>query len=418
MEQPTDAELLARSREEPAVFAGIYERYATTIYRYAARRVGPSDAEALMAETFRIAFERRAMYDTTRPVARPWLYGIATNLVARHRRTEARRWRALARLDTGDATTDDSSDRVVDAVAAAKLLPDVVSAMGWLTAADRDALLLHVWEHLAYEDVAAALGIPVGTVRLRINRARTKLRELTAVAGEQLVHADVFTANKERLMTTITGNEQPEVLDHRSRMYPRLAYRDEHAALEYLTRVFGFKERREARVGGRTPDGWDMGYNAGMTSDIETRALWAADPEDHDFDAVRDYLSLQHDPAVAESVVAALRETSTVRLYKAKDILRASGLEPLGRKNFHVDADLAKVKGKKLSPVLLVRDVERHVLVIADGFHRVCASKLLDESSRPALSRHRDTARCIAPARVTVRPRSTIWCRAGAQIVL
>jgi RNA polymerase sigma factor (sigma-70 family) len=258
MEQPTDAELLAQSREEPAVFAGVYERYATTIYRYAARRVGPSDAEALMAETFRIAFERRATYDTTRPVARPWLYGIATNLVARHRRTEARRWRALARLEPGVETADDS-DRVVDAVAAARLLPDVVSAISRLAATDRDALLLHVWEHLTYEDVAAALGIPVGTVRSRINRARTKLRELTAVSGEQLIHADVFTANKERLMTTITGNEQPEVFDHRSRMYPRLAYRDEHAALEYLTRVFGFTERREARVGGTTPDGWDMG---------------------------------------------------------------------------------------------------------------------------------------------------------------
>lgn len=89
--------------------------------------------------------------------------------------------------------------------------------------------------------------------------ARTKLHELADVSDEQSVHADVFTANKERLMTTITGSEQPEVLDHRFRMYPRLAYRDEHAALEYLTRVFGFKERREARVGGTTPDGFDMG---------------------------------------------------------------------------------------------------------------------------------------------------------------
>jgi RNA polymerase sigma factor (sigma-70 family) len=259
MEQPTDAELLARSRDEPGAFAGVYERYATTIYRYAARRVGPNDAESLMAETFRIAFERRMTYDTTRAVARPWLYGIATNLVARHRRTEARRLRALARLDTGDATNDDSSDRVIDAVAAAKQLPDVVRAIRRLPASDRDALLLHVWEHLSYDDVATALDIPVGTVRSRINRARTKLRELTAVRGEQLVHADVFTANKEQLMTAITGSEQPEVLDHRSRMYPRLAYRDEHAALEFLTRAFGFTERREARVGGTTPDGWDMG---------------------------------------------------------------------------------------------------------------------------------------------------------------
>ncbi len=259
MEQSSDAEAVARSLVDPAAFAVIFERYATTIYGYAARRVGPGDAEALMAETFRIAFERRATFDTTRPMARPWLYGIATNLVARHHRTEARRHRAMARLDVADATTVDGSDRVVDAVAAARLLPTVVEAINRLPEAERDALLLHVWERLPYDEVAAALGIPVGTVRSRINRARTKLRELTAVTDEQLVHADVFTANKERLMTTITGAEHPEVLDDRFRMYPRLAYRDEHAALEYLTRVFGFKERREARVGGTTPDGFDMG---------------------------------------------------------------------------------------------------------------------------------------------------------------
>ncbi len=259
MEQANDAELIARSRDEPAAFAVVYERYATTIYRYAARRIGASDAEELMAETFRIAFEQRATYDTSRPFARPWLYGIATNLVARHYRTETRRRRATARLEAGDNTIKDGSDRVVDAIAAANLLPDVVTAINRLTTGDRDALLLHVWEQLPYEGVAAALGIPVGTVRSRINRARAKLRELTAVTDEQLVHADVFTANKERLMTTITGNEQSEVFDHRSQMYPRLAYRDEHAALEYLTRVFGFTERREARVGGKTPDGYDMG---------------------------------------------------------------------------------------------------------------------------------------------------------------
>ena len=97
MEQPTDAELIARSLADPAEFAGVYERYATTIYRYVARRVGPGEAEALMAETFRIAFEQRASFDPARPVARPWLYGIATNLVARHYRTEARLRRLIGR---------------------------------------------------------------------------------------------------------------------------------------------------------------------------------------------------------------------------------------------------------------------------------------------------------------------------------
>ena len=148
---------------------------------------------------------------------------------------------------------------MVDAIAASRLLPTVVEAIDRLPPGERDALLLHVWERLPYDDVAAALDIPVGTVRSRIHRARTKLRELAPLSGEQLVHPDVFTTNKERLMSTITGREHPEVLDHRLRMYPRLAYRDEHAALEYLTRVFGFEERREARVGGTTPDGYDMG---------------------------------------------------------------------------------------------------------------------------------------------------------------
>jgi RNA polymerase sigma factor (sigma-70 family) len=257
-EQP-DVELIQRSLHEPAAFGAIYERYATTIYRYVTRRVGPGDAEALMAETFRIAFEQRAKFDLARPVARPWLYGIATNLVARHHRTEARRHRAIARLGVSDATAVDGSDRVVEAVSAAHMLPTVVGAISRLPEGERDALLLHVWERLPYDDVATALNIPVGTVRSRINRARKKLRELSLLNDEQLVHADVFTVNKERLMTAITGKEHPEVSAPTFRMYPRLAYRDEHAALEYLTRVFGFKERREARVGGTTPDGFDMG---------------------------------------------------------------------------------------------------------------------------------------------------------------
>ena len=109
--------------------------------------------------------------------------------------------------------------------------------------------------------------------------------------------------------------------------------------------------------------------------------LSAREPEDHDFSAARDYLMLQFEPHVAERLADELAKTETVHIYKAKDILRASGLEPLGRKNVHVRADLDKIdRQQKLSPVLLVRDVTRHVLVIADGFHRVCASRQVDEN--------------------------------------
>jgi RNA polymerase sigma-70 factor (ECF subfamily) len=239
----TDAEAIAAGDES---FGALFDRHATTLHRYFARRVGWSDAEALMAETFRIAFERRSTYDTSRPDARPWLYGIATNLVARHRRAEGRRLRATARLEVGHAP--DESQRVVDAVAASVVLPDVVEAIRALPDGERDALLLHAWEHLAYEEIADALTIPIGTVRSRINRARRRLRELPVVRDEHLTHANVFTRQKERLMATTTGVE-PLPAKHRYTMYPRLAYRDELAALEWLTRVFGFTERREARLG-------------------------------------------------------------------------------------------------------------------------------------------------------------------------
>jgi hypothetical protein len=123
-----------------------------------------------------------------------------------------------------------------------------------------------------------------------------------------------------------------------------------------------------------------IGYTTVMTRAAKPTDLWVGDPEDHDLPAARDYLSLMYLPEVAEALAEALRAASTIRTYKAKDILRASGLRPLGQKDFHVRADLDKItKGEKLSPVLLVRDAARAVLVIADGFHRVCASRLVNE---------------------------------------
>ena len=243
----TDAELIAASLEEPAAFAGIFDRHGTTLHRYLVRRVGASEADGLFGEVFRIAFERRASFDTMRTEARPWLYGIATNLVARHRRTEGRRAHATARLTVEVA--DDAIDHAVEAIAAAQLLPDVVAAITALPHGERDALVLHAWEHLGYVEIASALDIPIGTVRSRLNRARTRLRELPAVRGEHLTHADVFTRQKEELMSDISATFETLEKRHAFTMYPRLAYDDELAALEYLTRVFGFTERREARMG-------------------------------------------------------------------------------------------------------------------------------------------------------------------------
>jgi len=110
---------------------------------------------------------------------------------------------------------------------------------------------------------------------------------------------------------------------------------------------------------------------------------WLDEPEDHDYDAAADYLTMLGEAAVVEKTVAALRKGKPV-YRKAKDILRAAQLSLLPETNAHVKADLSKISdGKKLSPILLVRgDALATVkLEIADGYHRVCASYLTDENT-------------------------------------
>ena len=181
----TDAELIQASFDDPRRFATVYDRHAGTVFRFLVRRVGRGAADELLGDTFRIAFERRATFDLARSSARPWLYGIATNLVARHRRTESRRLRATARLAAG-APAEAPADRVAAAVDAASIWPDVMAAIADLPGPERDTLLLWVWEDLSYEEIAVALDIPVGTVRSRLNRARTRLRGLTTRNPEKV----------------------------------------------------------------------------------------------------------------------------------------------------------------------------------------------------------------------------------------
>jgi DNA-directed RNA polymerase specialized sigma24 family protein len=169
----TDADAIAASLAEPRRFAVVYDRHAAVVFRFLVRRVGRDTADELLGETFRIAFERRAVFDCSRDSARPWLYGIATNLLAKHRRTEARRLRAMERLALAQGGSGGGTDAVADALAA---LPD----------GERDALLLFVWEDLDYDDIATALGIPVGTVRSRLHRARARLHAATARPGARI----------------------------------------------------------------------------------------------------------------------------------------------------------------------------------------------------------------------------------------
>ena len=111
----SDAAVIAASLDVPVLFGTIFDRHATVLHRYLVRRLGPDEAESMVGEIFRIAFEKRHTYDLMRPTARPWLYGIATNLLAKHRRREARRMHAVARLAAHRLPPVDLADGVADA---------------------------------------------------------------------------------------------------------------------------------------------------------------------------------------------------------------------------------------------------------------------------------------------------------------
>jgi RNA polymerase sigma-70 factor (ECF subfamily) len=178
----SDSELIARSCAQPEAFEALFERHARAVAGYLARRVPAAVAEDVVAETFCTAFDQRDRYRHEYADARPWLLGIATNLVRRHHRSE--RIRRVAWLRAASSIVSESEEaRVLESVAAASSRQRLRSALGRLRRADRDALLLHVWGQLTYVEVARSLGVPVGTVRSRINRARRRLRELLGDLG-------------------------------------------------------------------------------------------------------------------------------------------------------------------------------------------------------------------------------------------
>jgi RNA polymerase sigma-70 factor (ECF subfamily) len=182
-DEPTDAELIARSLDDPRAFMPLVTRHQRVLFGYLARRVGRDIAEDVTSETFTRAFAQRARFDLTRSDARPWLFGIATNLLRNHARSEGRQLRAYARHGVQDRTHDDDAgtDARLDAVAQS---PALASALEALKPGDREALLMFAWNDMSYEDIAEALDIPVGTVRSRLNRARRIVQEHLAAAQD------------------------------------------------------------------------------------------------------------------------------------------------------------------------------------------------------------------------------------------
>lgn len=169
----TDGEIFARSVRDPEAFGEIFERHGAAVLAYARKRIGHA-GEEVAARTFLTAFERRARFDTSYRSARPWLLGIATNLIRHHLREEQDHLGALRRLaEERPITADDPAGRID----AERMRPLLLSALSELSVKDRETFLLVAVGELTYEETADVLEVPIGTVRSRIHRARTKVRE-------------------------------------------------------------------------------------------------------------------------------------------------------------------------------------------------------------------------------------------------
>ena len=173
--QETDASLAEALKKDPDRFTDVYDRYFDVIYGYIAGRLDRQAADDLAAETFTLAFRNRDRFDPGRGALRPWLLGIATNLIARHHRAEARRYRALARTAVEPAQ-DSHENQVVASMTAQAVQPRLAGALAALSTKERDVVLLMALGQLTHEEISEALGIPYGTVGSRLNRARGKLR--------------------------------------------------------------------------------------------------------------------------------------------------------------------------------------------------------------------------------------------------
>jgi len=182
---PSDAQQIELSMVQPHAFATLFERHAGSVHRYLVKRVGPQNAEDLVGETFATAFRSRANYDLRYANARPWLFGIATNLARHFWRSEGRRQSRDAKRLTATSVPD-PSEEATSSVFFSSQEGVIAQALAQLDDAHLDVLLLVAGPRFTYEEVSMALGIPVGTVRSRMSRTRHRLRELLGGSGKYL----------------------------------------------------------------------------------------------------------------------------------------------------------------------------------------------------------------------------------------
>jgi RNA polymerase sigma factor (sigma-70 family) len=167
--------------DDPAEFGAVFDRHARAIFRFAAHRLGRQAAEDVLGETFARAFAARRRAYTVDGSLRAWLYKIASNLIADELRRRERASVAHERLRAGAGDGQFATDAGVAAID-----PELVAALEGLREEEREALLLLAWGELSYAEIAVVTGDPIGTVRSRLNRARSHVRAVLDVSASEV----------------------------------------------------------------------------------------------------------------------------------------------------------------------------------------------------------------------------------------
>lgn len=194
----TDAVLWAKSRaHDGEAFGMLFDRHHRAVYAHCLRRLDSvALAEDLVSMTFLEAWRLRRRATLTTDSMRPWLLAIANNLISNQNRTSRRYRRFLERLPTYVERAPSAADEALDAIVAAELSRNANSALQKLRADEQQIVRLAHFDGLSHAEIAATLGIPVGTVKSRLHRAMAALRELLVDSSAST--ASAFPTSKER----------------------------------------------------------------------------------------------------------------------------------------------------------------------------------------------------------------------------
>ena len=194
--KPSDSDLWAQSRVGDAeAFGALFERYARLIYNYCFRRVADREtAQDLLSIVFLEAWRHRRKELPADKVL-PWLYGIATNVVRHQHRSQRRYAAALGRLPAAQPEPDFEGD-ADERLDYERQGQQALRSLGALPRREQDVFILCAGMELSYEDAALALGVPIGTVRSRLSRARAHLLELDVGSGHELGEGTIEEAGQ------------------------------------------------------------------------------------------------------------------------------------------------------------------------------------------------------------------------------